>query len=96
MDGHISRAATLVAPPGLGLGGWLLLRAARRANRRAAQPGSESCARTTDASAYGRWRDESLRRQLTDHFHPDRLRGKDVLDFGCGTGELSMLLAAQY
>ena len=42
---------------------------------------------------YTEWRDDELREQYTSHFKPDQVAGKDVLDFGCGYGALSYLVA---
>jgi len=42
------------------------------------------------------WRLRSLRQQLESHFEAARLRGQRVLDFGCGRGELTTLLASDY
>lgn len=52
--------------------------------------------RTTTRAGYSAWRRDSLRRQLLDHFDPAPLRGADVLDFGCGRGELTEMLAAEF
>jgi len=49
--------------------------------------------RTCDESHYRAWRRRELTGQLTRCFDPDAIEGLDVLDFGCGTGELSALLA---
>jgi SAM-dependent methyltransferase len=46
------------------------------------------------ATAYQEWRDADLRAQFLADFDPEDLRGKDVLDFGCGEGGLSCLVAS--
>jgi ubiquinone/menaquinone biosynthesis C-methylase UbiE len=46
-----------------------------------------------DLAKYQEWRDEELRTQFTEHFRFDEVEGKDVLDFGCGGGALSLMLA---
>lgn len=46
-----------------------------------------------DANAYHDWRVNELRKQFFTHFKPEELAGHDVLDFGCGSGTLSLLAA---
>jgi len=48
---------------------------------------------TFDAAAYHDWRVSELRGQFFAHFQPEELSGRDVLDFGCGSGTLSLLAA---
>ncbi len=48
--------------------------------------------RTVDYEAYGDWRDTSLTESF-DVFSDSRVLGKNVLDFGCGDGPLSLFLA---
>lgn len=48
---------------------------------------------TFETSAYHDWRVAELRTQFTQHFAESELAGKDVLDFGCGSGTLSVLAA---
>lgn len=79
----------------LSVAGRALLWAARRRQRRSPFHRGAGLARTATATAYGAWRDESLRRQLLEHFDPGRLADKDVLDFGCGTGGLSLTMARE-
>jgi 2-polyprenyl-3-methyl-5-hydroxy-6-metoxy-1,4-benzoquinol methylase len=45
-------------------------------------------------SGYSGWRDEELRSQFLEHFQLEDVRAKDILDFGCGKGELSFLAAS--
>lgn len=85
---------TQAAQPSLGIGGNLLLSAARRARRRSAFHSGEGLRKTTDISRYDAWRARSLCEQLTSNFDIGRLRDKDVLDLGCGGGELSLELAS--
>lgn len=73
-----------------------LLWAAKRAMKRSAFHLGDGIARTTDAKAYDDWRANSLIAQLTDHFDQSRLAGKDVLDFGCGSGELTTKLVERF
>lgn len=98
MAGELDISASCRVPEHgrLGLDGWLLFQAARRVSGRSALHRGDGLQRTTDARAYDRWRAQSLRRQLTSHFQPARLRGADVLDFGCGNGDLSLILAAEF
>lgn len=49
-------------------------------------------ARTATAHAYAQWRTDSLA-QSWSAFNDADLSSKDVLDFGCGDGELSFFLA---
>jgi SAM-dependent methyltransferase len=51
-------------------------------------------ARTTDYGAYDRWRHESLARSWSSFSDWD-VAGRDVLDFGCGDGQLSLLLSSK-
>lgn len=74
----------------IGVTGWLLRWAALRSRRRSPFHHGEGLQRTLDARTYDAWRAASLRDQLAAHFDAQRLRGKTVLDFGCGTGELSL------
>jgi len=48
---------------------------------------------TFSKAAYQGWRDSDLREQFLANFDPEGLRDKDVLDFGCGEGGLSFLVA---
>jgi SAM-dependent methyltransferase len=48
---------------------------------------------TFSADKYDEWRDESLKGQFEEYFQWELIRGKRVLDFGCGTGPLSLLCA---
>jgi SAM-dependent methyltransferase len=48
---------------------------------------------TFSTEKYDEWRTESLRDQFEAFFSWDLIRGKRVLDFGCGTGPLSLLCA---
>lgn len=50
--------------------------------------------RTIDYSAYQDWRKQSLTSSW-DAFRGIDLRGRDVLDFGCGDGALSLYLASE-
>ena len=45
-----------------------------------------------DHSAYGEWRDASLVSSWK-HFADSEIAGRDVLDFGCGDGQLAFFLA---
>jgi SAM-dependent methyltransferase len=42
-------------------------------------------------SGYSGWRDQELRNQFLEHFQLQDVQARDVLDFGCGKGELSFL-----
>ena len=46
-----------------------------------------------ERSAYQSWRLEELEGQYRAHFPTEALSGRDVLDFGCGGGELSLFAA---
>lgn len=46
---------------------------------------------TFEAGVYHHWRMKELQKQFTDHFDAADLAGRDVLDFGCGSGALSLL-----
>jgi ubiquinone/menaquinone biosynthesis C-methylase UbiE len=48
---------------------------------------------TFSADKYDEWRAESLKDQFETYFSWDLVKGKRVLDFGCGTGPLSLLCA---
>jgi ubiquinone/menaquinone biosynthesis C-methylase UbiE len=48
---------------------------------------------TFSEDRYDEWRAESLKEQFESYFRWDLIRGKRVLDFGCGTGPLSLLCA---
>lgn len=48
-------------------------------------------ARATDAHAYAAWRASELHREFSTNFDVSAVKGKDVLDFGCGEGQLSFL-----
>jgi ubiquinone/menaquinone biosynthesis C-methylase UbiE len=50
--------------------------------------------RTVDYGDYQGWRDSSLT-QSWDAFDDAYVRGKDVLDFGCGDGPLALYLARE-
>lgn len=50
--------------------------------------------RTTDYAAYQDWRKQSLSSSWSA-FRGTNLRGRDVLDFGCGDGALSLHLAIE-
>lgn len=58
-------------------------------SRRLMKPPAE---RTVRYDSYTAWRTNSLSSSL-DAFSDDHLIGKDVLDFGCGDGQLSIFLA---
>ncbi len=50
-------------------------------------------AETFDDDAYYAWRAEELNAQFAENFDPRLLADKDVLDFGCGVGDLCFLAA---
>lgn len=50
--------------------------------------------RNADYGAYDRWRQDSLRASWKAGFRDELVTGKDVLDFGCGDGQLSFFLEA--
>ena len=60
-------------------------------SRRLMRPPAE---RTVDYQAYGDWRTDSLSRSWAA-FSDSYIAGKDVLDFGCGDGQLSFFLAKE-
>lgn len=82
--------------PGRSLSQQLLRAAARRAGKRSAFHHGEGIRRTTDLAVYDAWRADTLASQVTDHFDAVRLRDRDVLDFGCGSGELTVQLASHF
>lgn len=49
-------------------------------------------AQGTDLGLYGKWRYDEMARTWS-HFSNESVAGKDVLDFGCGEGPLSLFLA---
>jgi SAM-dependent methyltransferase len=65
----------------------------RRLIKRKAKNGkkTDEHARATDKYEYSAWRDSELRREFSTNFDVSLLKGKDVLDFGCGEGQLSFL-----
>lgn len=48
---------------------------------------------TFDGEAYRAWRTRELTRQFDDHFDAAAVRDQDVLDFGCGEGDLAFHVA---
>ncbi len=48
---------------------------------------------TMDRSSYAEWRKSELVQQFNDHFSIEEVKGKRILDFGCGSGELSLFMA---
>jgi ubiquinone/menaquinone biosynthesis C-methylase UbiE len=61
-------------------------------SRKAGEAGENSA--TFDVDAYQSWRSDELKRQFTGHFSLEDIKGKDVYDFGCGGGALSMMLSS--
>jgi SAM-dependent methyltransferase len=77
----------------MGLMDELCFRLARRRvlGRRTGDAGENAA--TFDPVAYRAWRSAELRGQFRDHFGAEPLDGLDVLDLGCGEGELSFVVA---
>ena len=48
---------------------------------------------TSSPASYRKWREETLESEFLQNFGPDLVKGKDVLDFGCGDGALSFVMA---
>lgn len=48
---------------------------------------------TFDETEYLAWRRSELEKQLDGFIEPHELEGLDILDFGCGHGDLALLLA---
>lgn len=72
----------------------LILKAALRSYRKSGQQGlSQMEATTKDSPEYRAWRKSELTAQFFDNFSADDVEGKDVLDFGCGSGDLSLIVA---
>ena len=71
---------------------WLLYHGARWAQRRSSLHTPADRNRTTDEENYRVWRRSELQCQLVEYFETASIAGRDVLDFGCGTGELCTLL----
>lgn len=57
------------------------------------QSGAGARASTFDEEEYQEWRSEELSEQFTQFFSPHDIEGKDVLDFGCGAGDLSFCVS---
>lgn len=78
----------------MGLMTEICFRLARRRvlSRRAGDAGQNAA--TFDADAYRGWRWRELEGQFRDHFDPAAVAGKDVLDFGCGEGDLGFIVAS--
>jgi len=77
----------------MGLTSNLLFHVARKRviNSKPGDPGKNPA--TFSKVSYQEWRDSDLRAQFVANFDPMDLRDKDVLDFGCGEGGLSFLVA---
>lgn len=71
----------------------ILFRLSRRCLRAKAAARDTDIEHTRDDAAYRRWRDAELQKQLEDHFPYETVRGKDILDFGCGEGMLAVRLS---
>ncbi len=65
--------------------------ARRLVARRQAKHGVNN-ATAADWQAYGAWRDRQLTQEFDEQFGAETARGKEVLDFGCGDGQLSVAL----
>lgn len=61
----------------------------RAVRRRTEQGAVES----QSADNYVDWRRQSLEEQFTELFDPHLIKGKEVLDFACGLGALSLIVA---
>jgi SAM-dependent methyltransferase len=85
--------ASLEHPSTLTAGTRCLYYLARWAKRRSAVHTPADLQRTTCEARYRSWRSAELKQQLERYFEAEAVRGLDVLDFGCGTGELCSLLA---
>ncbi|MGB2986572.1 MAG: methyltransferase domain-containing protein [Phycisphaerae bacterium] len=72
----------------------LLCHIARWAQRRSVFHNAAGLERTIHEANYRAWRYRELGQQLTSYFDVTEIEGKDVLDFGCGTGEMCTLLSA--
>jgi SAM-dependent methyltransferase len=66
----------------------MVLRRDSSSNRRAG-----SGAVVFDRDGYRNWRAQELRSQFNDYFSQNDIADKDVVDFGCGEGDLSFLMA---
>jgi 2-polyprenyl-3-methyl-5-hydroxy-6-metoxy-1,4-benzoquinol methylase len=72
----------------------LVVWAALRAYRKKGQQGLSQMEKTTkDSPEYRLWRKNELTAQFFDNFSAEDVNGKDVLDFGCGSGDLSLIVA---
>lgn len=71
----------------------LLFWLSRRKLRRMLRTPTGEVTRTLTRASYDAWRRSELIRQLEDCFDPSYIAGKDVLDFGCGDGDLSFFMA---
>lgn len=78
----------------MGLAARALYLLARFARRRSAVHQESDLKRTTDETKYRSWRHRELEQQLMRHFDKNGIASKDVLDFGCGTGELCRIMAS--
>lgn len=71
-----------------------LYRAARWAQKRSCVHTPADLKRTTRKTQYRAWRHGELKQQLLRHFDVAKVADRDILDFGCGTGEFSSVLGA--
>ena len=66
----------------------------RVAKRRAVLRRTEQGAReSASIDGYDTWRQQALEGQFTQLFDRRSIEGKDVLDFGCGSGALTLIMA---
>lgn len=77
----------------MSIGEYICFGLAQRMNQRRAAGGVGNNEATYRCEDYQAWRDSGLRRQFNQHFRADDVSNRDVIDFGCGGGELSMYVA---